>query len=114
MIAKNAEPTAVPGARSPRMRRPAPMDCGNSCLISGRCGCSGACVTNCPEGQRRPDDGRQGDSGKIAENCRWRGDADCDFPQVENGVRDEPQRRRGPQPNAVLRSDHTDAEGDAE
>jgi hypothetical protein len=33
---------------------------------------------------------------------------------VENGRRDEPHRRGGPQPNAALRSEHPDAESDAE
>jgi hypothetical protein len=33
---------------------------------------------------------------------------------VENGMRDEPQGRGGPQPNAAFRSDHTDAESHVE
>ncbi len=43
-----------------------------------------------------------------------RAHADGNFPQVENGMRDEPQRGGGPQPNAALRADHTDAESYAE
>jgi hypothetical protein len=71
-------------------------------------------VIDCPEGKHRPDDRRQGNSRKIAGNYRWRADADGNFPQVKNGMRDEPQRRGGPQPNTALRSDHTDAESYAE
>ena len=50
----------------------------------------------------------------IAGNYRWRADTDGNFPQVENGMGDKPQGRGGPQPNAAVRSDHTDAESDAE
>jgi hypothetical protein len=71
-------------------------------------------VIDCPEGKHSPDDRRQGHSSKIAENYRWRADADGNFSQVENGMCDKPQRRAGPQPNAALRSDHTDAESYAE
>jgi hypothetical protein len=63
----------------------------------------GARQIDCREGKHHPDDRRQGDSRKITENYRWRADADGNFPQVENGMRDEPQRGGGPQPNAALR-----------
>ena len=33
---------------------------------------------------------------------------------MENGMREEPQRRGGPQPNTALRSDHADAKSYAE
>ena len=36
------------------------------------------------------------------------------LPTVKNGMRDEPQRRGGPQSDAALRPDHTDAESYAE
>jgi hypothetical protein len=81
---------------------------------SDGCGSLGARVNDGPEGQDRPDDRRQGDRRKIAGNDRWRAAADGHFPQVETGMGDEPQRRGGPQPNAPRRSDHTDAERDAE
>jgi hypothetical protein len=78
-------------------------------LILGVCGSSGAWVTEWPEGKHHPEDRRQGDSREIAGN-----DGRSNFPEAENGVRAEPQRRGGPQPNATLRSDHTVAESYAE
>jgi hypothetical protein len=46
---------------------------------------------------------RRGDSRKIAGNYRWRADADGNFPQVENGLRDEPQHRGPSRYTALLR-----------
>src|SRR5262245_7692768 len=65
---------------------------------SGGCGSLGVRVIDGPEGQDRPEDRRQGDRRKIAGNNRGRADADGNVPQVETGLRDEPQHRGGPQP----------------
>lgn len=62
-----------------------------------------------PEGKHRSDDRREGDGGKIPRNYRWRANADDNFPQVENRLRGEPKRRAGPQFNAPLQPDPTDA-----
>jgi hypothetical protein len=36
---------------------------------------------------------RERDSGEIAKNCRWRANADGNFPKMQNGMRDKPRVR---------------------
>ena len=67
-----------------------------------------------PRRKRNANQSRESDSRKITGNYRWRADADCNFPQVQNGMRDEPRRCSSPQLKATRRSDHTDAESCAE
>src|SRR5688572_2249072 len=67
-----------------------------------------------PRRKRNANQSRESDSRKITGNYRWRVDADCNFPQVQNGMRDEPRRCSSPQLKATGRSDHTDAESCAE
>jgi hypothetical protein len=69
---------------------------------------------DCPDRQHRPDDRRQGDRRKITKDDRGRTDADCYFPEMEQGMRTQPQRRGGPLPDTTFRPDHTDAERYAE
>jgi hypothetical protein len=46
-----------------------------------------------PRRKGKANQGRESDCGKIAKNCRWRANADCNFPQVQNGMCDEPRVR---------------------
>ena len=47
-------------------------------------------------------DRRQGDSWKVARNDGGRADTDRHFPEVEEGVAEEPEGRGGPKQNAQL------------
>jgi hypothetical protein len=57
---------------------------------------------------------RESDSGKIAKNWRWRANADCNFPQMQNGMGDKPRRSSSPQHKAIRRSNNTDTDSGAE
>ena len=48
--------------------------------------------------------------------CRdfFKGLHDCNFPQVQSGMRDKPRRCRSPQLKATRRPDYTDTESGAE
>jgi hypothetical protein len=37
--------------------------------------------------------GRESDCRKIAKDCRWRANADCNFPQLQTGMCDKPRVR---------------------
>ena len=71
--------------------------------MSGECSSASALLTDRPKGQDRPDDRGEADGGEVAEQDRWRTDAHGDFPQVEDGMRDEPQGRDEPQADAAVR-----------
>jgi len=68
-----------------------------------------------PRRESNANQSRERDSGEVAKNCRWRANADCNFPQVQSGMGDKPRRSSSPQHKATRRSDHhTDAESGAE
>src|SRR3546814_17990219 len=65
------------------------------------------------EGKHHADDRRQGNGGKVARDDRWRADADGHFPDVEQGMAQQPDRGRSPKQDAPLRPCHPDQESGA-
>ena len=82
--------------------------------MSGECSSAGVLPTERPKGQDRSDDCGKADGGEVAKKDRWRTDAHGHFPQVEDGMRAEPQGRDEPQADATIRLDEPDAESEAE
>src|SRR3546814_8624036 len=84
------------------------VSCGLGWTVSGESRSSGAGATDRPESERDADERGQGDGGKIARYDRGRADTDCDLPQVEQRVGDQPQRGGGPEADAALRTQQAD------